>query len=451
MKEKKGIRIEQVSKIEICVTLILAVLFVYVMVRSHQEFQVLQTSTEEYIQCEKAARQLQEGSTYLTEQVRLYAATQKTAYRDQYFKEANVTRRRENALETLREYFDGTDTFTLLKAALRSSQQLMKTEYYSMRLVAEASDPDPSGWPEEIRQVTLKEEDQALSAEEKLSRAQEMVSDDAYQQVKAEITADVYYCTGSLVTLIRNQQGRATTIFTDMHYKEELGISILIVLMVFSCIVMRRLVVKPLMIYNQRIKDGKIFPVIGAEELQNLARTYNHVYEENQETQKLIRHEAEYDSLTNLLNRGSFEKLQKVYNNGNSPFAMILVDVDIFKSVNDTYGHAVGDEILKKVARLLKGAFRSIDYVCRIGGDEFAIIMVEMNTSLKYTIVDKITAVNQELSEPTDGLPAVSLSVGVAFTDRENPGDSIFKDADKALYYIKEHGKHGCGFYGITE
>lgn len=451
MKEKKGIRIERVSKIEICVTLILAVLFVYVMVRSHQEFQVLQTSTEEYIQCEKAARQLQEGSTYLTEQVRLYATTQKTAYRDQYFKEANVTRRRENALETLREYFDGTDTFTLLKAALRSSQQLMKTEYYAMRLIAEASDPDPSGWPEEIRQVTLKEEDQALSAEEKLSRAQEMVSDDAYQQVKAEITADVYYCTGSLVTLIRNQQGRATTIFTDMHYKEELGISILIVLMVFSCIVMRRLVVKPLMIYNQRIKDGKIFPVIGAEELQNLARTYNHVYEENQETQKLIRHEAEYDSLTNLLNRGSFEKLQKVYNNGNSPFAMILVDVDIFKSVNDTYGHAVGDEILKKVARLLKGAFRSIDYVCRIGGDEFAIIMVEMNTSLKYTIVDKITAVNQELSEPTDGLPAVSLSVGVAFTDRENPGESIFKDADKALYYIKEHGKHGCGFYGITE
>lgn len=451
MKEKKGIRIEQVSKIEICVTLILAVLFVYVMVRSHQEFQVLQTSTEEYIQCEKAARQLQEGSTYLTEQVRLYAATQKTAYRDQYFKEANVTRRRENALETLREYFDGTDTFTLLKAALRSSQQLMKTEYYSMRLVAEASDPDPSNWPEEIRQVTLKEEDQALSAEEKLSRAQEMVSDDAYQQVKAEITADVYYCTGSLVTLIRNQQGRATTIFTDMHYKEELGISVLIVLMVFSCIVMRRLVVKPLMIYNQRIKDGKIFPVIGAEELQNLARTYNHVYEENQETQKLIRHEAEYDSLTNLLNRGSFEKLQKVYNNGNSPFAMILVDVDIFKSVNDTYGHAVGDEILKKVARLLKGAFQSIDYVCHIGGDEFAIIMVEMNTSLKYTIVDKIMAVNQELSEPTDGLPPVSLSVGVAFTDRENPGDSIFKDADKALYYIKEHGKHGCGFYGITE
>lgn len=89
--------------------------------------------------------------------------------------------------------------------------------------------------------------------------------------------------------------------------------------------------------------------------------------------------------------------------------------------------------------------------MCRIGGDEFAIIMVEMNPSLKYTIVDKITAVNKELSEPTDGLPAVSLSVGVAFTERENPGPSIFTDADKALYHIKENGKHNCGFYGIPE
>lgn len=451
MKEKKGIRIERVSKIEICIALVLAVLFVYVMVRSHREFQVLQTSTEQYIECEQAAKQLQEGSTYLTERVRLYATTQKTLYRDQYFEESDITCRREKALETLREYFDGTDTFSMLEAALSCSQQLMDTEYYSMRLVSEAADPNPSNWPEEIRQVTLAASDQALSAEKKIRKAQEMVSSDEYQQARMEIMEDVSNCAEGLITLTRNQQGRATTIFSDMHYKEELGITLLIVLLLLSCIMMRKLVVKPLMIYNQRIKDGKIFPVVGAEELQNLARTYNAVFEENQETQKLIRHEAEYDSLTNLLNRGSFEKVQKVYNNGNSPFAMILVDVDIFKSVNDTYGHAVGDEILKKVARLLKNAFRSIDYVCRIGGDEFAIIMVEMNPSLKYTIVDKITVVNKELSEPTDGLPAVSLSVGVAFTERENPGPSIFTDADKALYHVKENGKHGCGFYGIPE
>lgn len=151
--------------------------------------------------------------------------------------------------------------------------------------------------------------------------------------------------------------------------------------------------------------------------------------------------------MTELLNRGSYEKVLAIYEKGEVPFALILVDVDIFKSVNDTYGHAVGDEILKKVSRLLKDAFRSIDYVCRIGGDEFAVVMVDVTSNLQYTVEDKITSINKELAKVEENLPAISLSVGVAFSDRENPGENIFKDADRALYYIKEHGKSGCGFY----
>ena len=62
-------------------------------------------------------------------------------------------------------------------------------------------------------------------------------------------------------------------------------------------------------------------------------------------------------------------------------------------------------------------------------------------------IIEKIITINNQLSCPADDLPAVSLSVGVAFTERANPGESIFKDADKALYHVKQNGKHGCGFY----
>ena len=102
----------------------------------------------------------------------------------------------------------------------------------------------------------------------------------------------------------------------------------------------------------------------------------------------------------------------------------------------------------KKVFSLFKSACRSIDYVCRIGGEEFAIIMIEMTSDLRYTIEDKITMINQELEKSDDTYPAASLSVGIAFSDRENPGESIFKDADQALYYVKEHGKKGYGFYG---
>ena len=59
--------------------------------------------------------------------------------------------------------------------------------------------------------------------------------------------------------------------------------------------------------------------------------------------------------------------------------------------------------------------------------------------------------VNDLLSNPADGLPPVSLSVGVAFSDRQDPGESIFKDADHALYHVKQHGKHGCSFYGAEQ
>ena len=128
-------------------------------------------------------------------------------------------------------------------------------------------------------------------------------------------------------------------------------------------------------------------------------------------------------------------------------FLLVICDIDIFKQVNDLHGHTVGDLILRKVARLLTTTFRSIDYVCRIGGDEFAVIMVNVGRELSHTVSDKIELINDALSNPTDGLPAVSLSVGVAFTDRENPGESIFKDADQALYRVKQNGKHDCGFY----
>lgn len=444
---KKRIRIQKVSTWNITITIIVALLFIVVSVAGEREFGVLRNTTEQYIVCENAAKQLQDGSDYLTEQVRLYAMTGEQKYRDLYFEEANTTRRRENALEELGRYFEGSDAIAALQSALQMSQELMQSEYYSMCLVEEADGEEKAAWPEELQNVELSGEDAALADDEKRQKAQELVCSSEYQEVRDRITDSVSQCMADLIARTRNSQGRVSSIFSDMYLKLEIGIVILAVLMLSMCLIIRKLIVKPLLSYNESIKRGEIFPVIGAAELQNLAETYNKVYMENQETQKLIRHEAEHDALTDLLNRGSFEKVFEIYENGDQPYALILIDVDTFKSVNDTYGHATGDKILQKVSKLLKNAFRSIDYICRIGGDEFAIVMVEMTSDLQYTICDKINAVNTELAKAEADLPAVSLSVGVAFSDRENPGESIFKDADKALYKVKENGKNGCGFY----
>ncbi len=443
----KKIRIQRVSAFDIVVTLLLAVVFIALSVRGTGELAKMKTTTDDYIQCETLARQLQSGSDYLVEQVRMYTATGQREYMDNYFEELNVTRRRETALEYFEENYGDTDAFSQLKSAMMTSQNLSYTDRYAMRLVAEATLADSASWPAEIQSVSLHDSDLAMSDDEQMRKAQQLVCNNQYQNMRNDVTKKISDGMDSLIALTRSKQGGAEVAFTAVYSKIELSAAILVALMLEICIMMRHLVVKPLMDYGQSIQRGEIFPVVGAAELQDLALTYNEVYRENQETQKLIRHEAEHDALTDALNRGSFEKILNIYESGEKPFAMIICDVDIFKHVNDTYGHATGDQILKKVANLLKTTFRSIDYVCRIGGDEFAVIMVDVNQELSYTVSDKIEVINDELFNPTDGLPAVSLSVGVAFTDRKDPGESIFKDADKALYQVKQNGKHGCGFY----
>lgn len=448
MKRKRRIRIKRVSAWCTAITAIVVILYSTISVMGNKEIYVLKNTTEQYIECETAAKQMQAGSDYLTEQVRLYVMTGEEKYLNQYIEEAEVTKRRESALQEVSESFKGNSIVESFQTALSDSKELMETEYYAMRLRLEAESITKEDWPEEIQMRPLSGTDRNLSSAEKIARAQQMVSDERYETAKTAIDQDIQEGMDTLLEKIKNRQGRATTVFSDMYRKLEAGTGILAVLIVLMCIMMQKLIVRPLLSYNESIARGEIFPVIGAAELQNLAETYNKVYQENQETQRLIRHQAEHDALTDALNKGSFEKVLHIYETGKTPFALILIDVDIFKSVNDTYGHAVGDIILKSVADALKNTFRSIDYVCRIGGDEFAVVMVEMATDLKYTIEDKIKAVSEVLAHPQEeGVPVVTLSVGIAFSERENPGDSIFRDADKVLYKVKENGRNGYDFY----
>jgi len=135
--------------------------------------------------------------------------------------------------------------------------------------------------------------------------------------------------------------------------------------------------------------------------------------------------------------------------------AMMIVDVDNFKGINDTYGHEVGDKILKKVAGILSSAFRSGDYVFRIGGDEFVVLMLKMDPELKHVIKRKIAQVSEALEATDDDLPYVSLSIGIAFSSDVDEGEDvsagIFRKADLALYKVKEAGRNDYAFYDKKE
>lgn len=243
--------------------------------------------------------------------------------------------------------------------------ELMQTEYYSMRLMEESIHAEMVQWPEEIRDVTLSPEDAALSDAEKMNKAQEMLTSTAYEDAKDEISDDVDAALTALTDEIMARQCRAADIFARVFRTIVIcGVIfavIFAVMMLLECTVIRRGVVRPLLEYNENIHHGLISPVHGVQELQTLAETYNSIYTENEEREMLMKHQAEHDPLTELLNRRSFDKILKLYEEDESSFALILADVDPFKSINDTCGHAMGDRILKKVAALLQSTFRSID------------------------------------------------------------------------------------------
>ena len=443
----RRVHVQTVSFANIAITIALAIVCAILFWQGRAQFNVLQQATEAYISCENDAQQVQDRSDHLTEQVRLVTMTAKPEYIDNYFSMANSNEEFDEAFADLKSRFEGTDAYESLRTAMDESNELMNTEFYAMRLICEANDIDPSPWPE-IASCQISDDDLRTSHDSMIYKAQNLVSDSKYQEAKDSINSHTTDCIAKVTDATIGSQDRAASIFDGIYGTIEACIAIYIALTLIICALVRRAVVKPLLSFGDSIKANQLFPVQGAGELQVLAETYNRVFTENEATHMIVKHQAEHDPLTDLLNRGSFDKALKFHDDGKHDFALILTDVDQFKSVNDTYGHAVGDQVLKRVSSLLQVAFRSTDFVCRIGGDEFAVIMADVTSDLQYTIQEKIDFVNTELSKPIDGMPQVSLSSAAAFADRPDPGDSIYKDADDALYHTKENGRGSCSFFG---
>ena len=443
----RRVHVQTVSFANIAITIALGIACAILFWQGRAQFGILQQATEAYISCENDAQQMQDRSDYLTEQVRLVTMTAKPEYIDNYFSMANSNKEFDEAFADLKSRFEGTDAYESLRTAMNESNELMNTEFYAMRLICEANDIDPSPWPE-IASCQISDEDSRTSHDSMIYKAQNLVSDSKYQEAKDSINRNTSECIAKVTEATLGSQSRATAVFDGIYGAIGTCVAIYIALALAICELVRRTVVKPLLSFGNSIKTNQLFPVQGAGELQMLAETYNRVFTENEATHMIVKHQAEHDPLTDLLNRGSFDKALKFHDDGKHDFALILADVDQFKSVNDTFGHAVGDQVLKRVSGLLQVAFRSTDFVCRIGGDEFAVIMTEVTSDLQYTIQEKIDFVNKELSKPIDGMPQVSLSAGAAFADRHSPGDNIYKDADDAMYHTKESGRSGCSFYG---
>jgi diguanylate cyclase (GGDEF)-like protein len=169
------------------------------------------------------------------------------------------------------------------------------------------------------------------------------------------------------------------------------------------------------------------------------------VHELARQTEDLLRHRAEIDPVTGIPNRNAFQKASEFMQSEAASVTLLIVDVDRFKQINDAYGHGMGDAALRRVATALTNRFRVSDCVARIGGDEFAVLLRGTGAENGDAIRQKAEALNRDLTAPQDGLPALSLSIGVAFSSHGYSRD-LFNRADRALYTVKQNGRCGCAF-----
>ncbi|MEO0543137.1 MAG: PAS-domain containing protein [Pseudomonadota bacterium] len=167
---------------------------------------------------------------------------------------------------------------------------------------------------------------------------------------------------------------------------------------------------------------------------------------ERRETQEAIAHMAHHDALTGLPNRFLFlDRLRKAISSvgRGQKLAVHYVDLDKFKPVNDTFGHKVGDELLKAVADRMKKAIRHADTVARLGGDEFVILQLHIENisdaeALAGHIIKAVTTPFEILSHTIE----IGTSIGTAFApDHGDDVDTLLNKADKALYKSKENGR----------
>lgn len=445
MKKTKedGLSLRRTFAIMLVLSLCITAILLLTTFQTIKAFHSLSDATDTYIDLQDAADSLMKASDYLTDEVQRYTVLGDRRHLENYFTEAESTRRRELAIEALESRVPDSEALQALKNAMKESVSLMDREYYGMMLMLSALGDDDI--PEAMRDIVLSSEDMALTPDAKMQLAREIMHDDGYYEQKDMIRANLSQCIEELKS---ETHGTQDSMETHMH-RDLVWMTILIAIQSLAIIMLlwvtTSLGINPLIQAVEHIKRDQKLPITGAHEFRYLAGTYNTMYTVYKKSIDSLSFKASHDELTGVYNRSGYDLIRQSVDLGTTAF--LLFDADKFKRVNDEHGHEIGDRMLQKIARVLQGNFRSDDYICRIGGDEFMVLMVHISKEVRHLIENKVIQINQDLANTEDGLPPMSVSVGVALCrDTANPQE-LFHDADIALYYVKDHGRNGVCFY----
>ena len=166
-------------------------------------------------------------------------------------------------------------------------------------------------------------------------------------------------------------------------------------------------------------------------------------------TQQKLLEQTYIDDLTKLNNRKSYnEKIKQLlsqYNRYKTPFSIIMYDIDDFKQINDTYGHSIGDDVLMDMSRLIKSHIRDTDYIFRVGGEEFVILLTETKIDKAKVVSEKIrNSVENDLKTVKD--KKITISIGLSEVREDDNEDVIYVRVDELLYKAKNSGKNKVSY-----
>ncbi|HEC18423.1 MAG TPA: EAL domain-containing protein [Gammaproteobacteria bacterium] len=235
--------------------------------------------------------------------------------------------------------------------------------------------------------------------------------------------------------------------------------AVLFVVMIY--VLISRTVLTPLRIIADAItEEGKsiehiALPSKSSREIHALMTAYNTMRRQIHHRQMALEYQALHDALTGLPNRALLQDrltqtIQQAKRHHTS-IAFMLLDLDRFKYINDTLGHAMGDRVLQEIAQRLNKCLRSSDTVARLGGDEFAIISPDVDTAQASFFVEKVIhEVQRSINIDQQNLH-VGVSIGIAlFPDHGDDADTLMRHADIAMYDAKRN-KKGYSFFDTTQ
>lgn len=445
-KKVKGIRCKFIDGVLMVICALITIFILETTIQIKRKYEHLIFLINDYTECNSVINDLKKSSEKLTYYSICFLQRSDPKYLERYFYELNEMKDREKAVDVVSKSHKGDVADINTQLAFQESSMLAKIEIYAMSLMCDALEYDFDTLPPEIQSMELHEDHKTLGVQDKKDYAQHLIFSDKYLKAKDSMGLAIDIALASLINVYLGEEVKSDGYITRQITTQKILIFVLIIFFIALYVTLVVLVFVPLRKHLNAIKKGAKMENIGSYEVRYVAQAYNKLRDKTALDASILKHKAEHDPLTDLINRTAFDGIISLLSESKEPVAYLIIDVDLFKGINDKYGHIVGDKVLVKIARILVDQFRVTDYVGRIGGDEFAIIMTKFGSSLNEIIRMKIATINNILQSSEDGLPPVSLSVGVAMSE-EGFSNELIEKADKALYRVKQGGRCNCFFY----